>query len=119
VVALVFGSIAILEYRQNRFIVALLRSFGAPAPLLLLRYAAEALLLVAVALLLVRQGIVLAHPALFALAGFEPGLLDRAVLDPYAWPAVWPQARWLLLGAALGVLPVAFALRQPVGKILQ
>ena len=119
VVALVFGSIAVLEYRQNRYIVALLRSFGAPALLLLLRYAGEALLLAVAAVVLARTGLALLHAPLFGAIGFERGLLDRAVSDPYAWVTVWPAARWLLLGGALSVLPIATALRQPVGRILQ
>ncbi len=119
-VALVFGSVAILEYRQNRFIVALLRSFGAPAPLLLLRYAAEALLLAAAAVLAARGILVATHGELFGkLAGFEPALLDRGVIDPYAWSELWRQARWLGLGAGLGVVPVALAMRAAVGRVLQ
>lgn len=119
VLALVFGAIAGLEYRQNRYIVALLRSFGAPSVLVLLRYAAEAVLLLAlagVAAWLLAGGL---HARVFGFAGFEPGLLDRSVLDPYGWSGVWLQLRWLLLGAALSVAPVALALRQPVGRILQ
>jgi hypothetical protein len=119
VLALVFGAIASLEYRQNRYIVALLRSFGAPSFLVLLRYAVEAALLLALAglgaFLLATQ----LHPWLFGFAGFELGLLDRAMLDPYAWAEVWSQLRWLLVGAILSVLPISLALRQPVGKILQ
>jgi hypothetical protein len=118
-VALVFGSIALLEYRQNRFVVALLRSFGAPGSLLLLRYVAEAVALAVLAFLLCRAGLIHSHQALFAFIGFEPGLLDRQTLDPYAWTTLWSEARWLLLGATVGVLPVALAMRQPVGKILQ
>jgi hypothetical protein len=117
--ALVFGAIAGLEYRQNRYIVALLRSFGAPSLLVLLRYAAEAVILLALAGLAARALAITAHPVAFGFAGFEPGLLDRAFLDPYAWDAVWSQLRWLLAGAALSVAPIALALRQPVGKILQ
>lgn len=119
VVALVFGSIAVLEYRQNRYIVALLRSFGAPAVLLLLRYAGEALLIAVAAVFLARTGLVWAHAPLFGAAGFERGLLDRSIVDPYAWTTVWSAARWLLLGGALSVVPIAAALRQPVGRILQ
>ncbi len=119
VVALVFGSIAVLEYRQNRYIVALLRSFGAPSALLLLRYAGEALVIAGAAVLLARTGLTLAHVPLFGAAGFERGLLDRTMIDPYAWETVWPAARWLLLGGALSVVPIAAALRQPVGRILQ
>lgn len=117
--ALVFGAIASLEYRQNRYIIALLRSFGAPSLLVLLRYAAEALLLLALAGISARALAAGLHPWLFGFAGFEPGLLDRSILDPYAWVETWAQLRWLLVGAVLSVIPVGFALRQPVGKILQ
>jgi hypothetical protein len=117
--ALVFGAIAGLEYRQNRYIVALLRSFGAPSVLVLLRYAAEAVILLALAGLAARAIAIAAHPLAFGFAGFEPALLDRAFIDPYTWDAVWTQLRWLLAGAALSVAPIALALRQPVGKILQ
>lgn len=119
VLALVFGAIASLEYRQNQYIVALLRSFGAPVTLLLLRYALEAVILLTLAGL---AAVVLAaslHVSVFTFAGFEPGLLNRATLDPYAWTPVWIQLRWLLAGAALSVVPIAFAIRQPVGRILQ
>src|SRR5690606_23980943 len=104
VLALVFGAIAGLEYRQNRYIVALLRSFGAPATLVFLRYAAEALLLLALAGLGAHALVTALHAPLFSFAGFESGLLDRARLDPYAFDIVWPRFRWLLAGAALSVL---------------
>lgn len=119
VLALVFGAVAALEYRQNRYVVALLRSFGAPGLLVLLRHAAEGLLLLAFAGLAARGIVAAAHAPLFGLAGFEPGLLDRAALDPYAWSACWPALRWLLAGAMLSVLPIAAALRHPVGRTLQ
>lgn len=119
VVALVFGSIAVLEYRQNRFVAALLRSFGTPAPLLVARYAVEALLVTAAAVFLAAWLLVSLHSWLFALAGFEPALLQRTTLDPYSVELVWHQARWLALGAVLSLLPVAFGLRQPVGRVLQ
>lgn len=119
VVALVFGSIAILEYRQNRYIAALLRSFGVPAGLLLVRYLIEALLLVSTAILLARFAAGAGHAWLFAKVGFEAGLLDRARLDPYAWSELTGAVRWLLAGAVLSVLPVLSGLRQPVGRILQ
>lgn len=119
VLALVFGAIASLEYRQNRYIVALLRSLGAPSVLVFLRYAGEALLLLAFAGILARAVAAGCHGFVFAFAGFEPGLLDRSILDPYAWGTIWDQLRWLLVGALLSVVPVGLALRQPVGKILQ
>jgi hypothetical protein len=119
VVALVFGSIAVLEYRQNRFVAALLRSFGAPGPLIVMRYALEALILTATAVLLAVWFLVSLHAWIFGLVGFEPALLQRTVLDPYTPLLVWHQARWLVLGAVISLVPVAFGLRQPVGRVLQ
>lgn len=119
VVALVFGSIAVLEYRQNRFVAALLRSFGAPTPLIVIRYAVEALILTTAAVALAVWILVSLHAWLFALAGFEPALLNRTTLDPYSLSLVWQQARWLVIGAVLSLFPVAFGLRQPVGRVLQ
>lgn len=119
VVALVFGSIAVLEYRQNRFVVALIRSFGAPTPLIVIRYAVEALILTATAVFLAVGLLVSLHSWPFALAGFEPALLQRTTLDPYSIELIWHQGQWLALGAVLSLIPVAFGLRQPVGRVLQ
>ncbi len=119
IAALVFGSIAVLEYRQNRFTLALLRSFGAPAALLLLRYLLEAALLTVAAVLAARGLAGLLHAPLFGLAGFEAALLDRGRFDPYAWSETARGLAWLFIGALAGTLPVAFALRQPVGRVLQ
>ena len=117
-VSLVFGSIAVLEYRQNRFIIALLRSFGTPSVLLIARYLVEATLLVALAILLARGTAISVHPVIFQTIGIEPTLIDRGLIDPYAWQLVWGNLKWLGLGAFLSILPVALALRTPVGKIL-
>jgi hypothetical protein len=119
VVALVFGSIAVLEYRQNRFVAALLRSFGAPAPLIIIRYSVEALLLTTAAVLLALWPLVSLHGWLFGWAGFESALLQRTTFDPYTATLVWHQARWLVLGALLSLIPVAVGLSQPVGRVLQ
>lgn len=119
VVALVFGSIAILEYRQNRYVTTLLRSFGAPTILLLARYTVEALFITVASVLLARWGLLLAHAPLFQLTGFEPALLDRHVYDPYTWDQTWDQSRWLLLGALLSMLPITLGLQRPIGRVLQ
>jgi len=117
-VSLVFGSISILEYRQNRFIIALLKSFGAPSVLLVARYLLESILLVTIAALLARSAAIYLHPIIFQTIGIEPNLVDRSVIDPYVWTAIWPQLRGLGFGALLSVLPVAVAMRMPVGKTL-
>jgi hypothetical protein len=118
VVALVFGSIAILEYRQNRYIVALLRSFGTPRTLLIARYLLEALVIVIVAAMLARSAASYVHGPLFARAGIEPGLLSLTKFNPYEWSNVWRELRGLGLGVLLSILPIVLALRTPVGKVL-
>ncbi len=119
VLVLVFGSLAVLEYRQNRYIAALLRSFGTPRWVLLVRYLGEGVLLLALAGFAARLIVTAAHAPLFRLAGFDSAWLGLDRLDPYtlaANPAI-PLA--LAASALLSVLPVAISLRQPVGKILQ
>lgn len=119
VLVLVFGSLAVLEYRQNRYIAALLRSFGTPGWVLLLRYLTEAALLLGLAGFTARLLVTNLHVPLFRLAGFDSAWLDIDRLNPYlltANPAI-PVA--LVTAALLSVLPVATSLRQPVGKILQ
>lgn len=117
-VSLVFGSISILEYRQNRFIIALLKSFGTPSILLITRYLIESIVLVALAAVIARSAAIYLHPMIFQTIGIESNLIDRSVIDPYVWEAIWPQLRGLVLGAFLSVVPVAFAMRTPVGRIL-
>ncbi len=118
VLVLVFGSLAVLEYRQTAYIGALLRSFGTPGWVLVLRYLVEAALLLAAAGLLARLLVTSVHEPLFRLAGFESAWLNLERLHPYhlaANPAV-PVA--LAAAAFLSVLPVAWSLRRPVGRTL-
>ncbi|MEY4489532.1 MAG: hypothetical protein RIQ79_2040 [Verrucomicrobiota bacterium] len=118
VLVLVFGSLAVLEYRQTAYIGALLRSFGTPGWVLVLRYFVEAALLLATAAALARLLVVAVHEPLFQLAGFESAWLNLDRLHPYhlaANPAV-PVA--LAAAALLSVLPVAWSLRRPVGRTL-
>lgn len=117
-VALVFGSISILEYRQNRFILALLKSFGVPSLLLVARYLVESVCLVTLAAFLARAAAIQLHPVIFKMIGVEPNLVDLTVIDPYAWSAVWSQFGGLGFGALLSVVPIVFAMRTAVGKIL-
>ena len=117
-VALVFGSISILEYRQNRFIIALLKSFGTPSTLLIARYLLESIVLVTIAAVLAREIAIQLHPFIFQTIGMESDLLDRSLIDPYSWSALWGQFGGLGMGAFLSVVPVAFAMRKEVGEIL-
>lgn len=115
---LVFGSIALLEYRQNAFIAALIRSFGIPRFALVGRYLMENVLLVAIAGALAFGIAIQAHEPLFALAGFDPAWTNRAVLQPYQIESHPVLIAALALSALLSSLPVAVAMRRPVGKVL-
>lgn len=117
-VALVFGSISILEYRENRFVSALLKSFGAPPVLLITRYLAESVLLVLLAAATARQAAIHLHHQIFGKIGIDSQFLDRNVVDPYLWSSMGWQLGGLGAGALLSAIPVAFAMRSPVGKIL-
>ncbi len=118
VLVLVFGSIALLEYRQNSFIAALLRSFGAPRVALMGRYLVEGLMLMALAAGIAFLAARTSHGPLFTLAGFEAPWTDLAHIDPYRWRENLPLLVAFAAAAILGTLPVAWALRRPVGRVL-
>jgi hypothetical protein len=111
-VALVYGAIAVLEFRQNLFVGALLRSFGAPARLLYFRHWLENAALANFASL----------GALFIVFLLQPMILESLGFStPPPKDANGPAAMiflWVNLGAFLSSLPVAAGLRQPVGEIL-
>jgi hypothetical protein len=111
-VALVYGAIAILEFRQNLFVGALLRSFGAPSRLLYFRHWLENAALANVAAAAAFVLVSAAQPAILQTLGFphEPNLR--------ASDALQMTFSWINIGAFLSSLPVAAGLRQPVGEIL-
>jgi len=118
VIALVYGAIAVLEFRQNLFIGALLRSLGTPAPFLYLRQWLENLLIANAAALGSLVLLAMFHQQIFGALGFQRGILDAGNGNPY-----WSYEVALILacvnvGALLSSLPVAFGLRKPVGTIL-
>lgn len=117
ILALTLGSIAWLEYRQDAYLLALLKSFGTPSLLLLLHMFLENLLLVFTGIVLAR----LAWPPLCRLAvpqlhaiGLHGG--DAATL-PAGDLAIIVLAG--VVGVVLAMVPVAFGLRRPAGLILQ
>ncbi len=117
ILALTLGSIAWLEYRQDAYLLALLKSFGTPSILLLLHTFFENLLLVLAGILLAR----LAWTPLFELAlprmhsiglhATEVPTLPSADLAIIVFAGV--------VGVVLAMIPVAFGLRRPAGLILQ
>jgi hypothetical protein len=116
--ALVYGAIAVLEFRQNLFIGALLRSLGAPGKFLYLRQWFESALLANLAAV---GGIILVrsmHTKIFGALGFPKSVLQLGAINPYWSYEVLLVLVWVNLGALLSSLPVAIGLRRPVGAIL-
>ncbi|MDB6169535.1 MAG: hypothetical protein JWM88_2399 [Verrucomicrobia bacterium] len=108
-IALVFGSAAILEYEAAAYLTALLRSFGVRPFWIWFQRAVEAAILA---------------NAGGAAAFFAAAALSRSAL-PQAGPFLREAAVFLPVFAALNAgalaasIPVAFALRRPVGLVLQ
>ena len=116
--ALVYGAIAILEFRQNLFVSALLRSFGAPRQFLYWRHWIENMLLANVAACAAIATVAGLHQALFGSFGFPKLPLTFSAGNPYLGAEMLALLAWVNLGAFFSSLPIAAGLRQPVGGIL-
>lgn len=117
-VALVYGAIAVLEFRQNLFVGALLRSFGAPAPMLYFKHWLENILLVNLGALAAVLVVAFLHPTIFGTLGLPGESFSSNGANPYTSAAVISVFLWINVGALLSSFPVAAGLRQPVGKLL-
>jgi hypothetical protein len=117
ILALTLGSIAWLEYRQDSYLLALLKSFGTPSSLLLLHMFMENLLLVLAGITMAR----LAWNPLFEVVAprmHTIGLHSTGVpVLPAADLAIIVLAG--VVGVVLAMIPVALGLRRPAGLILQ
>lgn len=113
--ALIYGVLSILEFRQSMYVSALLRSFGVSELLLGWRTVIENALIVNVITFGVISIIYLRHEEIFR--AFQVEGIDKAVLY---WGS---ETGWILLAANLGIiiscLPVFWALRKPVGTVLE
>jgi hypothetical protein len=114
--ALVYGAIAVLEFRQNLFITALLRSLGTPSVFLFLRQWAENALLANGAAFLAIFTLASVHQSVFGLLGFSKTVMLTGA--PYWSPEVLAVFAWVNIGAFLSAIPVALGLRRQVGQIL-
>ena len=117
-IILLFGSIAVFEFRQNRFVTALMKSLGIHSLHLLLRYLAENVLILFFSLLSAWTLARTLHPILFDEIGFDSNLLDLSQLDPYTLAQMAPLGFVFMVSAIIGILPVAWGLRNPVGRVL-
>lgn len=116
--ALVFGAIAVLEFRQNAYVSALLRSFGAPGKALYLRQWIESLVLANLAAISAILILACFHAELFGALGFPSDLLSLKNANPYLSWEMGLVLLWVNIGAFLSSLAVAVGLRKPVGEIL-
>lgn len=117
-VSLVYGSIAVLEFRQNLFVSALLRSFGAPPRFLFWRHLVENSLLANIAALCAIALLGLLHHAIFGTLGFAKPVLDLSGGNPYTSAGVLSILIWVNVGAFLSSIPILIGLRTPVGATL-
>jgi hypothetical protein len=117
-VALVYGAIAVLEFRQNLFISALLRSLGTPGRYLYLRQWLENAFLANVAALGSVALVAALHQQIFGGLGFPRAVLSLKDANPYWSYEIVLVLLWVNVGAVLSSLPVAVGLRRPVGAIL-
>jgi hypothetical protein len=117
-VALVFGSIAVLEFRQNLFISALLRSLGAPAGFLYFRQWLENAFLANLAAVGAVALVAALHAEIFGALGVPSSLLGLRDANPYWSIEIALTLICVNVGAFLSSLPVAVGLRRPVGAIL-
>lgn len=114
VVALVYGAIAWLEFQQNLFVGALLRSFGVPSRFLYLAHWMENLVLANVAALTAVMLVLRLHATIFGplrVANLSSGHADFSF-------SMLSVLVWVNLGALLSSLPVAFGLQRQVGEVL-
>jgi len=117
-VALVYGAIAVLEFRQNQYVTALLRSFGTPKVFLYLRHWAENAFLANVAAAAAIFTIASLHGKLFGTLGFPFQIVQPGSANPYLSIEIALILLCVNAGAILSSLPVAFGLRRQVGEIL-
>ena len=117
-IVLIFGSIAVFEYRQNIFATALFKSFGLHSIHLILRYLVEGLLLLFLSFLVAVQLAEVFHRFVFIKAGFDSEFLDLAIFNPYEISENIYLITLLGFAALVAVLPICIALRKPVGRVL-
>jgi len=117
-IVLIFGSIAVFEYRQNVFATALFKSFGLHSLHLVIRYLADSLFWLLLAYCLSLELAQVLHKYVFLAAGFDLGLLDLSLFNPYQFAENQVLLLVLLLASLVAVLPVCLALRKPVGRVL-
>jgi hypothetical protein len=113
-----YGSSAVFEFRQNLFVTALLKSFGVSPLFLMLRYFAEGLLIAFAgfyASLFLAEFI---HVTLFELLKISIIGHERDLLKLFLPVENLFLSQILFISVFIGITPVVWALRKPVGETL-
>lgn len=114
--ALIYGVLSILEFRQSMYVSALLRSFGVSPGMLGLRTVLENALIVNVVTLSVVFLLYLNHNSIFKALNVK----GFSQVGELYWGG---ETMWIVVAANIGIvissLPVFWALRKPVGSILE
>jgi hypothetical protein len=116
--ALVLGVIAFLEFRERRFVCALLRSFGLHESVIILRYAIDALLISNGTLAIVTLGVLAAANQILPSLGASDASLAALDVRSFFRQDGLALVVFVNVGALLSVLPTAFGLRRPIGLVL-
>ena len=116
ILGLVFGSLAWMEFREERYLLSLIRSFGVGRASLLVHALIENCLMAV-------TGVLLGFGALqLSITRMNLGALQMTWLRS-AGSIYGEEGQWLLIGAAMGgvlaCIPIAIGLRKPLGLVLK
>jgi hypothetical protein len=116
--ALVLGVIAFLEFRERRFVCALLRSFGLHEAVILVRYAMDALLVSNVMLAVMTFGVLAAANQILPTLGVSQAAVKAMDGLSFFRQDGLALVAFVNLGALLSVVPTALGLRKSIGRVL-
>jgi hypothetical protein len=113
-----YGSSAVFEFRQNLFVTALLKSFGVSPLFLMLRYFVEGLLIAFAGFYASLFLAELMHVTLFELLKISILGHERELLKLFLPLENLFLSQILFISVFIGITPVVWALRKPVGETL-
>jgi hypothetical protein len=113
-----YGSSAVFEFRQNLFVTALLKSFGVSSMFLMLRYFVEGLLIAFAGFYASLFLAEFMHVTLFELLKISILGHERDLLKLFLPVENLFLSQILFISVFIGITPVVWALRKPVGETL-
>lgn len=117
-IVMVYGSIAVFEYRQNIYTTALIKSFGIPKVALFFRYLMESIVLLFASLLIAVVFAKSLHVVIFSHAGFNDAVWMLKSLAPYSIANIKFLLVVISASGVIGNVPILLALNRPIGRIL-